>query len=774
MRAALALLVISCATVPVAPTRSAVPDDVRALRLLASSGSTASTQPCALRQQVFGPAKGDVREVYRKVAPATVLVRTPTGFGTGAVIDARGYVLTNHHVVASAENVDFKRRVQVERGKLGPTGAMELDGKPLTGWVLKSDPLMDLAIIKLDAPPADLKALTISKTDPSPGEPVSAIGNGSIGLLWAIKDGEISSIGKLATHLAQLAGSECRVSAGEDATAAESCRATLRTVELERERLEQQVPALVIQTSCTISPGDSGGPLVNRAGQLVGVNAFLRSDSHAPVTTNFHIHVAEVRSFLKEVPTEPVAIVPSPFSSLGAGAWADADGDGTVDLFVAQRLDGASVLVELRGQRASTLEADLAIVRQGNLLTAWYDVDGDGVLDRVVMGDRSGAGRAWSLRKETQLGAFLGAAKSLDPSTFPDARRTRLEAMLPAIGLALGLGTASSIEDVPALNSPVLGEPRALDLDRDGVLDAISGSTLEGTRVVLDPSQAIQKSALKQAFTKGGPLTVLVRGGQRWVVASGVEASVIFGLGAGGDFITHAWTLTPTGSGDRRPEYFGRDVGSAVSEIVQGGQTADASRALVALHTECAELATRYGAAHPRMLECREKLARQTLDPVRTRALAQLAALLGTPVRKVSARLPDFGPELTDAVVERVDVPGLELAVVSRTGSANALLLSLDPRALEGSNTQQREADARAGHADFAWFERDGFSWTAADLDRDGIFDVVTAQAGTQTVRWVNGVRQDNVHLVDPSIFPDDRAKALEKLAPLFFNAGPR
>jgi hypothetical protein len=246
---------------------------------------------------------------------------------------------------------------------------------------------------------------------------------------------------------------------------------------------------------------------------------------------------------------------------------------------------------------------------------------------------------------------------------------------------------------------------------------------------------------------------------------------VIFGLGAGGDFITHAWTLTPTGSGDRRPEYFGRDVGSAVSEIVQGGQTADASRALVALHTECAELATRYGAAHPRMLECREKLARQTLDPVRTRALAQLAALLGTPVRKVSARLPDFGPELTDAVVERVDVPGLELAVVSRTGSANALLLSLDPRALEGSNTQQREADARAG---LAWFERDGFSWTAADLDRDGIFDVVTAQAGTQTVRWVNGVRQDNVHLVDPSIFPDDRAKALEKLAPLFFNAGPR
>ncbi len=733
MRAALAVLLGSCATLPVAPispARTTVPDDVRALRLLASTGSTASSQPCSLRQQVFGAAKGDVREVYRKVAPATVLVRTPSGFGTGAVIDARGYILTNHHVIASAPSVDFKRQVQVERGRLGPTGAMELDGQPLTGWVLKSDPLIDLAIIKLDSPPADLKALTISKSDPAPGEPVSAIGNGSIGLLWAIKDGEISSIGKLATHLAQLAGSECRVSAGEDPLAAESCRATLHSVELERERLEAQVPALVIQTSCTISPGDSGGPLVNRAGQLVGVNAFLRSDSHAPVTTNFHIHVAEVRSFLKDVPTEPLAIVPSPFSAVvSGGAWADADGDGLVDLFVTQRVDGASVLVELRGQRASLLEADLAVERRGNAVTAWYDVDGDGVLDRVVMSaDRFGAGRAWSLVKETQLGRFLGAARAIDPSTFGDARRAKLEAMLPAISLALGLGGASSIEDVPSLTSPVLGEPRSLDLDRDGLFDAVSGSTLEGTRVVLDPSQSIAKVGSKRTFAAGSSLMVLVRGAYRWVVVSGVEASVIFGLGAGGDFITHAWTLTPTGKGDRRTEFFGRDVGSAVTGIL-GDQP---------------------------------------------RARAQLAALLGTPLRRVSARLPDFAPDLTDAVVERVDVPGLELAVVSRTGSANALLLSLDARTLAGSNAEQREEAARAGKADFAWFERDGFSWTAADLDRDGVFDVVTAQAQGQTVRWVKGVREDGVRLVDPSIFPDERAKALEKLAPLFFNVAPR
>src|SRR5438094_219751 len=61
------------------------------------------------RAKTVAGAKGDIREVYRKVAPATVLIRTPNGFGTGIVVDPRGFVLTNHHVVAGGELVDFKR-----------------------------------------------------------------------------------------------------------------------------------------------------------------------------------------------------------------------------------------------------------------------------------------------------------------------------------------------------------------------------------------------------------------------------------------------------------------------------------------------------------------------------------------------------------------------------------------------------------------------------------------------------------------------------------------
>lgn len=255
-------------------------------------------------------AKGDIREVYRKVAPATVLIRTPSGFGTGVIVDARGFVLTNHHVIAQAESVDFKQRVTVELGALGPQGFMEKRGAPLVAWVLKSEPLVDLAVLKLEAPPAELVAVQVADSDPVPGEPVSALGHGGIGLLWAIRDGEVASVGRLATHLAQLVGAECQGTA--DPSLAAACASSRKTVEAERARVADQVPGLVIQTSCTLSPGDSGGPLVNRAGQLVGVNAFLQPDPTAPVAANFHVHVAEVRAFLKAVPAEPAAHPPDP------------------------------------------------------------------------------------------------------------------------------------------------------------------------------------------------------------------------------------------------------------------------------------------------------------------------------------------------------------------------------------------------------------------------------------------------------------------------------
>jgi S1-C subfamily serine protease len=307
-------------------------------------------------------AKGDIREVYKKVAPGTVLIRTPNGYGTGIIIDARGFVLTNHHVIAHAETVDFKRRVSVEIGQLGPQGFMEKRGTPLVGWVLKSDPLIDLAVLKLDSPPPDLVAVEVSPSDPEPGEPVAALGHGGIGLLWAIRDGEVASVGRLATHLAQLVGAECQATV--DPALAAACVSSRKSIEAERARVADQVPGLVIQTSCTLSPGDSGGPLVNRAGQLVGVNAFLRPDASAPVASNFHVHVAEVRTFLKAVPSEPAAEPPDPVAMM-RGLKTTVRGDSTVAMLA----NGAIAVVDLGDVKPTfAIESGRRMVWLGNHL----------------------------------------------------------------------------------------------------------------------------------------------------------------------------------------------------------------------------------------------------------------------------------------------------------------------------------------------------------------------------------------------------------------------
>jgi hypothetical protein len=299
--------------------------------------------------------------------------------------------------------------------------------------------------------------------------------------------------------------------------------------------------------------------------------------------------------------------------------------------------------------------------------------------------------------------------------------------MLPAVELALGLGSKPrGIEAVPSSTSPLVGDARLLDLDHDGVADAVTGRTLEGARLVLDATQALGSEA-RTAFSKQG-VVVLERARLRWVLVTTAERSVVFGLERGGDFITHAWALTPNGPGSAQPEWFGRDVGSAVSELLPAAQG--------------------------------------------PRARKLLASALGTPVRAVSQRVPDFGADLgRDALLERVDVPGLELAVVSRVGNASALFFDLDQQQLAKTSSTQREEEARGGRADFAWFGRDGISWTAADVDHDGVWDVVTVKLGEQVVTWRGGVRSEGGKLVDPALFTGARGEALKQLAPLFFPA---
>jgi serine protease Do len=146
------------------------------------------------------------------------------GMGSGVIIDGRGYVLTNHHVVDRVQGI-----------------AVQLyDGTMYSAAVLQFDPVLDIAVIKID-PVSPLQAIEIgTSSDLMVGETVVSIGN-AFGYENTVSVGIISAL-----H---------------------------RDVTLS----DDQVYRNLIQTDACINPGNSGGPLINIDGELIGINVAVRA-----------------------------------------------------------------------------------------------------------------------------------------------------------------------------------------------------------------------------------------------------------------------------------------------------------------------------------------------------------------------------------------------------------------------------------------------------------------------------------------------------------------
>ena len=207
-------------------------------------------------EQVFSVALTEEERnniaVYEKVADGVVNVTStaiqmdfffnayPTqGSGSGSIIDTRGHILTNHHVVADAQ-------------KLEVTLA---DGSKWSAKLVGSDPDNDLAVIKIDAPREKLKVISMGDSkNLRIGQKVLAIGN-PFGLQRTLTTGIISSLG--------------------------------RTIRSEAGTLIEDV----IQTDAAINPGNSGGPLLNSDGEIVGINSAIISPTGGSVGIGFAIPV---------------------------------------------------------------------------------------------------------------------------------------------------------------------------------------------------------------------------------------------------------------------------------------------------------------------------------------------------------------------------------------------------------------------------------------------------------------------------------------------------
>jgi serine protease Do len=146
------------------------------------------------------------------------------GMGTGVIIDERGYILTNHHVV------DGVKEIQVTLA----------DERTLIASLESHDPKTDLAVIKISAG-RKLPVITIgTSTDLMPGEPVVAVGN-AYGYTHTVTCGIISAL-----H---------------------------RVVQVS----DAQKYRDLIQTDASINPGNSGGPLLNADGEMIGLNVAVRA-----------------------------------------------------------------------------------------------------------------------------------------------------------------------------------------------------------------------------------------------------------------------------------------------------------------------------------------------------------------------------------------------------------------------------------------------------------------------------------------------------------------
>jgi S1-C subfamily serine protease len=200
--------------------------------------------------------------VYEKVADGVVNVTStaiqmdfffnafPTqGSGSGSIIDTKGHVLTNHHVVANAQ-------------KLEVTLA---DGSKWPAKLIGSDPDNDLAVIKIDAPKEKLKVISMGDSrNLRIGQKVLAIGN-PFGLQRTLTTGIISSLG--------------------------------RTIRSEVGTLIEDV----IQTDAAINPGNSGGPLLNSDGEIIGINSAIISPSGGSVGIGFSIPVNTAKRVVPEL-----------------------------------------------------------------------------------------------------------------------------------------------------------------------------------------------------------------------------------------------------------------------------------------------------------------------------------------------------------------------------------------------------------------------------------------------------------------------------------------
>ncbi|HEY1880843.1 MAG TPA: Do family serine endopeptidase [Caulobacteraceae bacterium] len=240
--AALAFVILGCSTIALAqeplPAPRRVPADAASMQL--------SFAPIVKR---VAPAVVNVyskRVVRQAVDPFWGMFgqtgqRTEQSLGSGTIIRADGVILTNHHVIAGAQEIMV----------------VTSDRREWPATVLLDDSRADLAVLKIETKGERLPIIPIDAADqPQVGDLVLAIGD-PFGVGQTVTNGIISALARSDTGISNYSS--------------------------------------FIQTDAAINPGNSGGPLVDMAGDLIGVNTAIISASGASAGVGFAIPAVMAR-----------------------------------------------------------------------------------------------------------------------------------------------------------------------------------------------------------------------------------------------------------------------------------------------------------------------------------------------------------------------------------------------------------------------------------------------------------------------------------------------
>ncbi len=168
-----------------------------------------------------------------------------SSLGSGVIVSPQGYILTNHHVIEAADEIEVALA----------------DGRKTAARIVGTDPDTDLAVVKIEL--ADLPAITFGHAEAvQVGDVVLAIGN-PFGVGQTVTSGIVSALGR--SHLG--------ISTFEN----------------------------FIQTDAAINPGNSGGALVDAGGRLIGVNSAIYSRSGGSQGIGFAIPVSLARQVMEQI-----------------------------------------------------------------------------------------------------------------------------------------------------------------------------------------------------------------------------------------------------------------------------------------------------------------------------------------------------------------------------------------------------------------------------------------------------------------------------------------